>query len=194
MVYDLSRKAILAALQNDWENALTLNEEVLSIDPTNVDALNRIAKIYFQLGKTKKALEMSKKALECDPLNTIAVKSIEKYAKSKPMVQNDAVINTRTFIEETGKTKLVALTYIGDKATLVNLVGGETLTPVYGKHRVTLNRGDGSYVGKLPDNISARLIHECKNEDVRKRVSICVKCANPKEVQVFIRSESPLFT
>ena len=54
---DLTSLAIEAALCSSWEEAFKLNNRIIKSDPENIDALNRVARACFELGK----IELSRK-------------------------------------------------------------------------------------------------------------------------------------
>ena len=47
----LSNQAIDAAMDCRWEEALKLNKKIIKDDPKNIDALNRQARVYMEMGK-----------------------------------------------------------------------------------------------------------------------------------------------
>ena len=60
----LAQKAISAALNGNWELAENLNKQILKKNSKDIDALNRLARTYIELGKINKAKGASKKVLE----------------------------------------------------------------------------------------------------------------------------------
>ena len=75
-----SEVAIQAALQGKWNEAVQINKQILESFPTDVDAYNRLGKAQTELGKYKDARDSYMKALEIDPLNTIAQKNLTRLA------------------------------------------------------------------------------------------------------------------
>ena len=76
---DLAQEAILHALRGNWEEAVKINTKILDDQPNDVDALNRLAKAYAEVGKFKKAISSSQKVLKLDSFNTIATKALTKW-------------------------------------------------------------------------------------------------------------------
>lgn len=64
--------AIARALAQDWGKAVEANRAVLQIVPTNIEALNRLAKALLELGDFDEARGVVDTALSVDPANTIA--------------------------------------------------------------------------------------------------------------------------
>ena len=158
MVDELAQKAVSAALAGDWKTAISLNREILKNNRRDVDALNRLARAYSEVGEVKKAKSLSSKALKIDPFNTIAQKSLAKWKKVRGK-RNMGVGKTSAvaFLEEPGKTKIVPLIYLGDSNLLAELDSGDSVVLAPHSHRVTITTHDGKYIGRLTDDLSARL-------------------------------------
>jgi len=73
----LYQQAIDAALDSKWEEALKLNKKIIKTEPQNIDALNRQAKAYMELGKTTLAKKYYSETLKIDPYNPIAQKNLK---------------------------------------------------------------------------------------------------------------------
>ena len=73
----LYQQAIDAALDSKWEEALKLNKKIIKTEPQNIDALNRQAKAYMELGKTTLAKKHYSETLKIDPYNPIAQKNLK---------------------------------------------------------------------------------------------------------------------
>lgn len=186
MVNDLAQLAISAALAGDWKKALEINSQLVRKNPNDIDAHNRLAKAYAGLGKIKKALQTCNKVLKIDPYNTIASKCAEKWKIIKKSDLKKSSTNTQSyfFLEEPGKTKIVSLINLGDSELIVKLDSGDEVKIVPHSHRVCITTLEGKYIGKLPDDLSARLktLINKGNE-----YQVFIKCAEPSDVKVFIR-------
>src|SRR3990172_299453 len=182
---DLAQKAVSLALSGNWEEALLVNKKILQDDLKDVDALNRQARAYAELGKLSKAKACAKKVLKIDPFNTISLKSLEKW---KELKRGEALKSTptspQTFLEEPGKTKILSLIHLGDYKVIAKLDSGDEITLNTRSHRISALSNDGKYVGRLPDDLSARLKKLIK---LGNEYLAFIKFANAKEVRVFIR-------
>lgn len=182
---DLSVKAISLALAGKWEEALKLNALILQKDPNDTDALNRLAKANSELGNLTKARGLAKKVTRLDPFNKIALKSLEKWKKLK---KGDARFpnpsSTQTFLEEPGKTKIVSLIRVGSSKTIAKLDSGDQVRLSTHGHSATICTMDGMYVGRLPDDLSARLKQLFKHGN---RYEAFVKSSGKDGVKIFIR-------
>lgn len=185
VMQDLAQEAISKALVCQWEEAVKINKQILASDPTDVDALNRLARALAEQGDFKKAREIAQKVLKIDVFNTIATKALRKW---KNLQNGEAGSSTPTqvqlFLEEPGKTKIVSLLHLGSTKILANLDSGDEVQLNTHSHRVSVNSADGKYVGRLADDLSARL---------RKLISygneyqVFIKSVNNSDVKVFIR-------
>lgn len=187
----LAQKAIIAALQCDWETALRMNLELIKLAPQDIDAINRISKAYYELGDPKRAIKYCKKALEIDSLNTIAAKSLDKYMAACDHIldfDDEQVMPRRVtqefFIEEPGKTKTVSLINLGETKVILGLSCGDNVNLSPGRHRVMVSTALGRHVGKIPDDLASRLLYLM---NVGYKYDVYVKSASVQQVKVFIR-------
>ena len=79
----LEDRAIHLAISDIWnEEAIDANIKILSIDPQNINAMNRLAKCYRKKGDFIKARKYYGKVLSVDPNNSIAGRQLQKTALS----------------------------------------------------------------------------------------------------------------
>lgn len=187
MDIDLAQKAISAALDSNWKDAERLNREILRESPEDVDALNRLSRALAELGELKKAKKIAEKALRLDPFNTIASKSLSKWKGLRTSTRAPSVISQPdAFLEEPGKTKMLSLLHLGDAKIVAKLDAGDEVKLTPHNHRVSVITQEGKYIGRLPDDISARLR---KFIAIGNRYQVLIKSIEPGDVKVFIREE-----
>lgn len=195
MDISLAQKAINLALLGDWGVAVTANLELLKINNNDIDALNRLARAYAETGKLDLAKNTSLKALKIDPVNSIALKCLEKWKMVKGSLNKDTTghseplvhenfISHENFIEESGKTKLVTLLHPGDNNVLVNCDSGDEVKLDTHPHSISVTTLSGKYIGKLPDDIAARLRNLIKGGNKYQAI---VKSIKSKDVTLFIK-------
>jgi tetratricopeptide (TPR) repeat protein len=153
----LTKKAIEAAHQQNWTQAIEINEEILKEKPQEIGALNRLALARMQLGHIQIAEKILKKILEIDRRNKIAQKNLKKV-QNKEKGQAAQIEQRSSYIVEPGKAKVIELSRLSDKTTLQNLAVGQACTLDPKKAYVSVNSKDGQYIGTLPKDISERLI------------------------------------
>lgn len=180
-----SAKAISLALAGKWEEALQINKLILKNDPKDTDALNRLAKAHSELGNIDKAKSLAKRVARLDPFNKIALKSLEKWKKlNKGEAYSPNISSAGTFLEEPGKTKIVSLIRVGSGKTIAKLDSGDEVRLNTHGHSATICTIDGSYVGRLPDDLSARLKQFLKHGN---EYEAFVKSSSRDGVKIFIR-------
>ena len=169
----LTKQAIDAALTSHWEEAVRLNQEIISCSPASADALNRLGRAYFELGNLLKSKKNFEAALKCDPYNQIAakfLKRIETFKKSKPQKMNNQMngqiygspVSGDIFLEEPDKTKVIGLLKIAEPHKLSLLSSGIPVNLVPKNRTISITDNAGGYLGVLPDDLShhlLRLIH-----------------------------------
>lgn len=168
----LYQKAIDAALDSRWEDALKINKKIIKSDPQNVDALNRQAKAYIELGKTNLAKKYYALVLKIDPYNPIALKNLKIIKSLKPNGQSGnwprqrrdgrtdchSKLSPSLFLQEPGKTKMVNLLKVAEPQKLSHLFCGMKVEMAVKNRKITIVDGGGNYLGVLPDDISYRLL------------------------------------
>lgn len=198
----LKSQAIQTALLGDWTNAISLNMELLREDPSDTEALNRLAFAYSVLGKIKEARSTYHKVLEIDNLNPIALRGLKKLAGvgiAKTMMPDKASGSSHIvghfnniFLEETGKTKVVDLINTADRKIISLLRTGEYISLCVKRFKIFALNGQKQYIGMLPDNIGKRLI---KFLNGGSSYGAYIKCCEKDKITIFIKevSRAPRF-
>lgn len=187
MENSLAQKAITYAVKGQWHEAYEANLEILKNNPDNIDALNRLARCYSELGNAKKAKETANKVLTLDPSNQIAHKCILKYKNSKPKdkISGDHVFN-EVFLEESGRTKIIELMNLGDKSIISAASTGDLVKLTTHTHKVSVVTSDDKYLGRLPDDLAVRVRNLVKQGN---KYTAYIKSSSPTAVVVFIREQ-----
>ncbi len=176
----LRQKAIRAAKNSLWNEAVETNSALIEIDEKDTGAYNRLGVAYLQLKKSKLAKDQFKRVLEIDVNNKIAKKQLERI-KNKQSVSPAFV--SQHFIEEPGKTKTVELTRLAGKAVLDSLVVGKNCELVI-KNRYISVMADDKYVGALPEDLSFRLTKLIKSGNT---YSCAIRSCCGKAFEVYIK-------
>ena len=192
MDFDLTQKAVALALRGNWEEAIKLNKQILKDSPSDTDALNRLARAYAESMQIDEAKKTAEKVLKIDPFNRIAMKSIKKWKglkiDSKNQNVNKSTTNGHTlqnvFLEEPGKTTICSLLFPGDSKTIASLDCGDEVFMSPTNHRVSINNSEGKYVGRLADDLSARIRKFLKTGNEYR---VFVKSIDDLSVKVFIK-------
>ncbi len=183
----LEAQAVEAALENNWEKAVELNEAILKQDPKNLDALLRLGFASFQTGDYKKSKAAYKKIIQIQPHNPIAkekLKQINILMKEKNTEVKNLELDPNLFTDVPGKTKTISLVNLGQKNVLAKLNVGEPVVLKIRKRKVEVRTQKGDYIGCLPDDLSKRLILFI---NAGSEYTAYIKEATLKEVVVFIK-------
>lgn len=188
MEKDLEQTAIQFALSGNWTDAVDVNKRLLELSENNVDAMNRLVRAYTELGKLKEAKVYVENVLKLDPFNTIALKAKDRLKSLKngdiQYQSKSNVTSPNLFIEEPGKTKVVSLMHLGSIDTLMELDSGDELKMNCSAHRVSVVTQNGKFVGRIPDDVSARLK---KLTSLKYEYRLIVKSVDKNEVKVLVR-------
>lgn len=186
---ELAQRAVAQALKGQWEEAILTNLKILKDSPNDIDALNRLSRAYAESGDIQKAKKTTQKVIKIDPINTIANKSLEKWKHVKKIDADKGVptdTKSESFLEDPGKTRIVPLIHLGDSDLLAGLTPGEKVDLVCHPHRVSVVTTEGKYIGRLPDDLSARLRKLIK---MGNAYQVFVKTLAERDVKVFIREQ-----
>ncbi len=182
---ELVTAAINAALANDWHKAISINKQLLSQNPNDIEALNRLAWAYTEIGQIAAAKKTYQQVIKLDKYNPIAHKNIKKISKAgNNHNHSNNHVNPQIFLSEPGKTKLVNLVKLATPQVLSTLTAGQELKMVCKKHAVIITTQDNQYVGALPDDIAHHLISLCAGGN---KYQVFAKSVKTNNLQVFIR-------
>ncbi len=158
----LNEQAIDAALSSSWDIALKITKQIIKKDPQNVDALNRQARAYMELGKSSLAKKYYSEALKFDPYNPIAIKNLKIIKSFKSNNKENQThlagiapkLSASLFLQEPGKTKIVSLLKVAEPQKLSMIYCGMPLEMVIKNRGITIVDANNNYLGVLPDDIS----------------------------------------
>lgn len=183
----LTHQAIKAALANSWEEAIEYNLKILSHDPHNIDALNRLTQAYKELGRVNLAQATANKVLQLDHYNPIAKKNLHRLTAPPGSIPLPSTINPQLFLEEPGKTKSVSLTKVTQSPLLRRLTPGQVVALTPKARTITVSTPTGGYLGSLPDDLSHRLIKLIR---LGNRYTALVRSIGPRDLAVMIQETS----
>lgn len=168
----LSKEAVNLALQGRWEEAETINRDIIEKFPTDVEAYNRLGRALTELGNFEGAREFYLRALELAPDNAIAKKNLARLTSlsesmailgRRPKRASGSKAQTRRvaldlFITEVGKAGVVRLNNVASAGVLAKMgFGDKVFLEARRQHLVVLNEG-GEYLGEVEPKQGLRLI------------------------------------
>jgi hypothetical protein len=180
-------QAIQLALQGRWTEAADLNREIVEHFPNDEDAYNRLGKALTELGRYGEARDAYMKALEINPLNSIARKNLDRLAslgeqESTPRAASQK-LSPQMFIEETGKTGITVLVR-PNMDIAARMTAGDQVNLERQNGSIVIQSLGGEYVGEVEPKLGQRLI---KLMDGGNEYIAAISALDSKEVRLFIR-------
>lgn len=184
-----TQNAIELALKGHWREAIRVNESILNLFPTDVEAQNRLGRAYFELGQYPAAMAAYRAALAIDPNNAIARKNIRRLesltaSTAPPTKRSTERIEPYLFLGEMGKTVVTTLQRLAPPAVLAGFAAGDPVILSVDKGRLQVVAENGQVLGQIEPNLSRRLINLQK---AGNRYVAALTTVNDHEVRVFIR-------
>lgn len=186
---NLYQQAIDAALDSKWKEALTINKKIIKLNPQNVDALNRQAKAYMELGKFNLAKKYYSEVLKIDPYNPIAQKNLKIMKSFKSNGQavvscSQSRLSPSLFLQEPGKTKIVNLLKVAEPQKLSHVFCGMKVEMTIKNRKITIADPNRNYLGVLPDDVSHHLTRLSKGGN---KYELFVKSVRVNSLAVMIK-------
>lgn len=153
----LSEQAVKLAVNSRWDEAVAVNREMLRVFGDEAEALNRLGKALSEVGQITEARKAYGRAIELDPSNTIARRNLDRLATmSDSAVASASKLDTRLFVEETGKATLAVLEAV-DSTQAALLDAGDVVELEVQGNAVNAKSTDGNYIGMIAPRIGLRL-------------------------------------
>jgi tetratricopeptide (TPR) repeat protein len=162
----LGEEARKAAFEGNWEDAVTLNLQIIDRFQKDADAFNRLGRAYISLGNLDEAKEAYSKALRADPANLIARRNLQRLEILRGQGGQPAVgvsrpgpmPRTTAFLEEVGKTWVDELVNPGELPLLADISAGEELRLSQENDRLVVRRANGDRVGEIEPKTGRRVM------------------------------------
>lgn len=152
----MTDQAVKLAIKGSWEDAANLNRDMLALLGEQSDCYNRLGKAMLELGKLDEARAAYARSLELDPSNTIAKRNLDKLATMTAAAGSPTRIDTRMFIEDTGKATTTILQAV-DPGIMHDLDAGDVVEMRVQGNAVNVHALSGSYVGMVDPRLGLRL-------------------------------------
>ena len=192
MATSIESKAVDAALNNRWDEAVSLNLQILKEDKENVEALSRLGRAYRAIGKDRKAAETFKKVLAIDSLNPLAQRNLEQLKNgTENHVQNGADLSG--FVIEPGTTKKLLAHLDSRKIDPKKLLPGQKFTLEIKNDQVTVQNERGTTVGTVCEGSCPDFIVAKKIFHVHEVEATFLSVNKGPLVEMIARSPKPIF-
>lgn len=186
----LEKKAIAAALNNEWKHAIELNHKLLELNPNNNNkAKVRLGRAYLQTRKFKEAEKFFRQVLKTDPGNTIAKKNME-LAKAERVDRNNHQTNPKELIKEPGTTAIAIVELTAKNLLAEDFLPREELGMKVNKASVNILR-KGKVIAKVITPDLVKRLNGAKS----KRAHTTVEFYNGKNnvIRIMFKSDIPVF-
>jgi tetratricopeptide (TPR) repeat protein len=181
-------EAIKAALHGDWKKAVKINLKLIQEFPDDIETSLRLAKAYEELGKVNLAKKSCRHVLKLDRFNPIAKRNIRRLKtikkKKNKNISTISQLDGDLFLEEPGKTKTIPLVRLAPPEELLKLDCAQSLKLQTGKRYITIRDEENQYLGRIPDDLSQRLIKLIKRGN---QYQVVVKDVDKKKLYVFVK-------
>jgi tetratricopeptide (TPR) repeat protein len=162
----LGEEARRAAFEGTWEEAVSLNLQIINRFQRDADAFNRLGRACISLGNLDEAKDAYSKALRADPANLIARRNLQRLEILRGQGGSPAAEVTRpgpmprpsAFLEEVGKTWVDELVNPGDLRTLADISSGEQLQLAAEDDRLVVQRATGERLGEVEPKTARRVL------------------------------------
>ena len=162
----LAEDARRAALDGNWEGAVTLNEQIITQSDRDTIAYNRLGRAYIALGQLNEAKDAYTRALHSDPANLIARRNLQRLEIMRvpggkfttDVTRPGAVPRTSVFLEEVGRTWVDELVNPGETLTLADISPGEQLVLSDEDDRLIVRRANGDLLGEIEPKTGRRVL------------------------------------
>jgi tetratricopeptide (TPR) repeat protein len=190
--------AVEKAVEGNYEDAISINKQILEEDEEDIQALMQLAHAYWQIGNLAEAKIYYKKTLSLNPTHSLANKRLALLnsitLKETPSLKNKKgkIVPITDLIEEPGKTKIIKLSHIGKPHDISMLSIGEEVFLNIRKRKIEVRDICDKFIGYLPDDISRRLIELIQNKGVYEAFVFSI---DRNEIKIFVREvkRSPKF-
>ena len=180
-------EAIQLALDSRWQEALTVNRQLVERHGPDEDTYNRLGKALSELGEHQEALDSYTQALELNPLNIIAQKNRRRLemvlSAGERIGGSTGAIDVDLFTEEPGKSALTVLTATGrDVSVAVN--PGDAVDLERKANTLMAHTTRGVSLGQVDTKIARRLVPLIA---AGNRYSAAVARVDGERIEIMIR-------
>jgi hypothetical protein len=183
-----SQEAISLAMQSRWQEAVAVNESIIELFPTDIDAYNRLGRAFMELGEFAKAKEAYSRGLELDRNNAIAKKNLQRLSllpASKVKVKEERrEVAPGLFIGDIGKAGVVNLQNMAPGEVLAKMAAGNQVYLKVRGQQVIVENEQGEYLGLVGPPHGFRLARLIKGGN---KYTAAIVSIDNKTARVIIR-------
>jgi tetratricopeptide (TPR) repeat protein len=146
-----SQEAISLAMQSRWQEAVTVNQSIIELLPTDIDAYNRLGRAFMELGEFARAKEAYTRALGLDPYNSIAQKNLQRLSllpdSQVKVKEKRREVSPDLFIGEMGKAGVVNLQSLAPRELLARMAAGNQVHLKVKGQQLVVENDQGEHLG-----------------------------------------------
>jgi tetratricopeptide (TPR) repeat protein len=187
---ELSKLAIKAAFNQNWNEAVEINNQIISLNESNIDAHLRLGLAYLQLKEYSKAKKSYSKVLEIDPINKIA---LDKMILVKEKKTEDFIVpDSESLLKEPGNSIEVSLEILTKGITAEKFKFNEDLILKISGKTISVHRDDPkqSLLNYLPDQIVKGIL---KAKTLKAELTVKFIGGKDKKIKIIINSNESVF-
>ena len=182
-----AQQAVDLALDGLWDEARSLNEDILQYFPDDIEAMNRLAKANLELGNLSTAKKNFEKVLYLSPYNSIAKKNLDRLyllPKRKTISRNTKKVAPKLLLEKNGRTGITVLRTCASQDILAHVASGDLVTLEVSNESLRVLNSDGITLGYVETKLASRLVKLIGKGNC---YDAAVLSATPAKVSVVIR-------
>jgi len=182
----LAKQAVRAAVNKQWYKAIGLNDQILKLDPENLEALNRQGRAYLSIGDKKTAKKCFEKALKIDPENPLAKRNLELLKNNGNKSVSEST-PPRLFIKEPGRTLTLNFT-TKNLRLLKEFAPGDKLKLVINKKETQIQNEKGVTLA-VNFEMSPKLVRLAQHV----KMEAFLVAVHKETTTVLLKASSPVF-
>jgi hypothetical protein len=183
-----SQEAISLAMQSRWQEAVTVNQSIIALLPTDIDAYNRLGRAFMELGEFARAKEAYTQALGLDPYNSIAQKNLQRLSllpdAPVKVKEKRREVSPDLFIGEMGKAGVVNLQNLAPRELLAKMTAGNQVHLRVKGQQLVVENDQGEYLGLVEPPHGFRLARMIEGGN---KYTAAIVSINNDSVRVIIR-------
>jgi len=183
-----SQEAISLAMQSRWQEAVTVNQSIIELLPTDIDAYNRLGRAFMELGEFARAKEAYTQALGLDPYNSIAQKNLQRLSllpdAPVKVKEKRREVSPDLFIGEMGKAGVVNLQNLAPRELLARMTAGNQVHLKVKGQQLVVENDQGEYLGLVEPPHGFRLARMIEGGN---KYTAAIVSINNDSVRVIIR-------
>ena len=183
-----SQEAISLAMQSRWQEEVTVNQSIIALLPTDIDAYNRLGRAFMELGEFARAKEAYTQALGLDPYNSIAQKNLQRLSllpdAPVKVKEKRREVSPDLFIGEMGKAGVVNLQNLAPRELLAKMTAGNQVHLRVKGQQLVVENDQGEYLGLVEPPHGFRLARMIEGGN---KYTAAIVSINNDSVRVIIR-------